>query len=564
MQARKPGKNKANGKPAIEPPPHDLDAERAVLGAVLGVCELAPILRDSIRPEQFFIDAHQWICRAILEARAPDVVTVKNWLHEIRRLEQIGGAKYLAQLLNSEATGTVESVVAYCKIIRHKWQLRVAKGEALALVAKAQTGSIGDISQAFRESAEQIERLTTAPDESIFGIWGTDESIGNLFDEPEHENWLLRDAISDTNDPAIPLGRAGFMGAGGGVGKTTALVQLGVLTAALAAGVAVADPSWCGFRVENAGAVYLCCAESDLKLMRRHLWRAFNYYDLDAEQRADTLHNMLVLPLAGKHVRLIDANGQRTDFCHRLHDRLNDLAAQTKVQWSLGLFDCLSRFGGPDTETDSASATEFVEVLESFCELPGTPTNWCTSHSSKISLADGDSNIRGVTAITDAGRFSVTMARHVANGVVGALMVCRKSNEAMHFGSRWLIQQRGDRGGTFRLASDGESAMLTESLQKKRSKPKSQASEPPQTSVRDALLATLKKADGFARSRRWLVDNTPGRATELYAEIKSLILEGLAGCDEFGKTKGAIRLVGSSAQLELTASQNSGSKVGKQ
>src|SRR5262245_48946643 len=83
-------------------PPHDLDAEAAVLSAVLLSGESFDSVNDVLAAEHFYSDANRRIYEAIIDLQSTgkpvDVVTVATWLRDRERLQQVGGTPYLAQL----------------------------------------------------------------------------------------------------------------------------------------------------------------------------------------------------------------------------------------------------------------------------------------------------------------------------------------------------------------------------------------------------------------------------------------------------------------------------------
>jgi hypothetical protein len=450
---------------------------------------------------------------------------------------------------------TREHVLEYARIVRGHWESRAALAQAHLLESQIKTGSIADIPQAFARAAEQVTQLVRRETVEL-GCWATE--LGDLSIEPERETWLLWDELS--NKPALPLGRAAMMSAAGGTGKTTSAVQLGV---SVSAGL-----PWCGFAVRTPGTVVLCCAESDRKLMARHLWRACNALSLDAEQRATALNNILVMPLAGHEVSMLRGTAgntlERSEFLTVFRNRLQKLAEYEQSQltdgaqfvYSLVVLDPLARFAGQDTESNNSAATQFAQAIETLCELPGTPTVVCTHHSSKDSIRSGRNDSRGVSGLRDAFRAVLTLTRHKAESIVGVLLECDKSNEAPHFDSRWLVQLQGDCGGCLRLATPEESAVLQESA--KRKKKTGLSAAPPMEELakvsdpRDAIIETLEKHNGKAQSRRWLVDQIRGyRATDLYDGIKDLLNDGRIITGTMGIHKQAIYLAGPEPQMVL-------------
>ncbi|MBM3979720.1 MAG: hypothetical protein FJ304_05460 [Planctomycetes bacterium] len=91
-------------------PPHDRDAERAVLG---GVLRDPPVLADVsavVGPGAFYFDAHQRIFAAAqaVAARGPlDLVTLHDELRRAKHLADAGGAAYLSDLWNAVPTGAL-------------------------------------------------------------------------------------------------------------------------------------------------------------------------------------------------------------------------------------------------------------------------------------------------------------------------------------------------------------------------------------------------------------------------------------------------------------------------
>lgn len=101
-------------------PAADLDAERAVLGAML----LAPrVIRDvQLEPADFHHPAHEAIYAAISSmaaaGRPVDAITLKDALHETGELSRVGGPGYLIDLVQSPPTAA--NVGYYATIVREK------------------------------------------------------------------------------------------------------------------------------------------------------------------------------------------------------------------------------------------------------------------------------------------------------------------------------------------------------------------------------------------------------------------------------------------------------------
>jgi replicative DNA helicase len=100
-------------------PPNDLDAEAAVLSAILLCREAVARVRDILRPEHFYSDANGRIFEVVLDLTAKgqpvDTVLVASALRDRGRFTEVGGASYLGQL--ADATPAVAHVEAHAQII---------------------------------------------------------------------------------------------------------------------------------------------------------------------------------------------------------------------------------------------------------------------------------------------------------------------------------------------------------------------------------------------------------------------------------------------------------------
>jgi replicative DNA helicase len=136
-------------------PPHDLDAEAAVLSAVM----LDPLALDKVsellRPEHFYSEAHRRIYEACVElaasGRPVDVVQVATWLRDRERLAQVGGMAYLTEVLN--AAPAIANVGAYGQTIHEKWRIRQLILTCQRVTSQGYAG-YGEAQQ-FIDSAEQ-------------------------------------------------------------------------------------------------------------------------------------------------------------------------------------------------------------------------------------------------------------------------------------------------------------------------------------------------------------------------------------------------------------------------
>jgi replicative DNA helicase len=107
-------------------PPHDLDAERSVLAAILIDAEAIIKATEILTPDSFYSRAHQLIFEAMVELfdhREPiDALTLTNQLKKQKHLSVIGGATAIADLSN--ILSTAANVGHYAQIVREHFVKR--------------------------------------------------------------------------------------------------------------------------------------------------------------------------------------------------------------------------------------------------------------------------------------------------------------------------------------------------------------------------------------------------------------------------------------------------------
>jgi replicative DNA helicase len=119
--------------------PHNLDAERSVLGAILIDNDAFNVAASVIDARAFFRDAHRRIFDrmvALAERSQPiDLVTLKEELERAGDLEEVGGPAYIASLVDGVPRAT--NVEYYAKIIKEKSTLRSLIFSANKILANA-------------------------------------------------------------------------------------------------------------------------------------------------------------------------------------------------------------------------------------------------------------------------------------------------------------------------------------------------------------------------------------------------------------------------------------------
>jgi replicative DNA helicase len=218
----------------IKVAPHSIEAEISVLGSILldknAIIEIAEILE----PDHFYHDSHKKIYEAILtlyEARDPiDAITLTEKLRTQKSLKQIGGAAYLAELVNKVPTAA--HVEHYAKIVKNlatKRQLMTAasklfemstdegmaaedlldqaESEVFSLSQKNMSKSFVAVKTVLTDSFDRLDELS----KSDGGLRGVPTGFGDL----------------DTILAGMQRSNLLILAARPGVGKTTLALNIG-------------------------------------------------------------------------------------------------------------------------------------------------------------------------------------------------------------------------------------------------------------------------------------------------------------------------------------------------
>jgi len=107
-------------------PPHSIEAEQSVLGAMLLDREAIISASEIVRAEDFYKDTHKEIFEAMEElfekGEPVDLITLEEQLKQRGTLEGVGGVEYLTDL--SSSVPSIANVHHYAKIIQEKSLLR--------------------------------------------------------------------------------------------------------------------------------------------------------------------------------------------------------------------------------------------------------------------------------------------------------------------------------------------------------------------------------------------------------------------------------------------------------
>lgn len=141
-------------------PPHDIEAEQAILGSMLIDKDAVINAIEVLKEEDFYREDNKTIYSAMLSLYARsepiDIITVKSELTQIGKFETVGGLEYLASL--PDKVPVVSNIENYIQIVEEKSILRK--------LIKASN----EISQMGYEQTEETECIMDVAEKKIFDI----------------------------------------------------------------------------------------------------------------------------------------------------------------------------------------------------------------------------------------------------------------------------------------------------------------------------------------------------------------------------------------------------------
>jgi replicative DNA helicase len=175
----------ASADTSIERPlPHNLEAERSILGAVLLDNHSLNAAVEKLRSEDFFLPQHRQIFERMIQLaekqQAIDVITLMEDLARRGELESAGGVPYLSQL--ADGLPRVTNVEHYARIVKEKSVLRNLAFSAAAIQEQALAG--GDDADVILDRAESTI-FQIAEDRVRGGLIGVKELVRDNFERLE-------------------------------------------------------------------------------------------------------------------------------------------------------------------------------------------------------------------------------------------------------------------------------------------------------------------------------------------------------------------------------------------
>lgn len=149
-------------------PPQNIEAEQAVLGAMMIKKKAIIEAQEILQPEDFYREAHRRVYDAMLKLaendEAVDLVTLTEQLRKDGELEKIGGIPFITTIAN--IVPTAANVTYHAKIVKEKAELR-------RLIDAAT-----EIAGAAYEDSQPVENIMDAAEQKILAVAGSQTANG--------------------------------------------------------------------------------------------------------------------------------------------------------------------------------------------------------------------------------------------------------------------------------------------------------------------------------------------------------------------------------------------------
>ncbi len=202
-------------------PPHNIEAEMAVLGSMLLDHEAISQAIEIINASCFYKDAHRKIFSSVVklfdENRAIDIITLIEELKKSGSLDEVGGPAYITSLASS--VPTTANFLHYAKIVKEKMLLRNLINTATQIVSDCFNSSqevdeiVDKAEQAVFDVGSKKEETRFSPIKEV--IKNSIETIDNLYQRKENVTGIatgfrdldLRTAGFQPSDLIVVAGR---------------------------------------------------------------------------------------------------------------------------------------------------------------------------------------------------------------------------------------------------------------------------------------------------------------------------------------------------------------------
>jgi replicative DNA helicase len=189
---------------ALKVPPHSIEAEQSLLGALLLDNQAFDRVADLVTGEDFYRDDHRRIWRHIAKlieaARPADVVTVSESVEASEDKDKTGGPAYLGAL--AQNTPSALNIRRYAELVRERAVQRRLAQVATGIAEEALNAGGKDVGQLLDEAESKIFQIAESGARRDQGLLEIKPVLARVFEKIDH--LYHRDNPSDVT--GVPSG----------------------------------------------------------------------------------------------------------------------------------------------------------------------------------------------------------------------------------------------------------------------------------------------------------------------------------------------------------------------
>jgi len=159
-------------------PPHDREAERAVISAAILNQEACDELLSQLRPDgsEFYADEHRRVWAAIADVRGAgelvELVAVASALSARGHLQRIGGPAALAEMV--DATPAITNAALHARRVRDLHRLR-STGYLFRRLGAEAFGDVADVGEWLQRAESAVYDAAAVAESEAAGVWYRDD-----------------------------------------------------------------------------------------------------------------------------------------------------------------------------------------------------------------------------------------------------------------------------------------------------------------------------------------------------------------------------------------------------
>ncbi len=171
--------------PYVRVPPQNIEAEMALLGAIMLRPDALYEISDQVKSDSFYAERHRIIFRTMLELFSTstpiDLLSLSNRLRERGELDHVGGASYLTELVNTAPSAA--NIKHYAEIVEKKYVMRnlIECGEDINRLGYSESDDLEELLDA---AEKRVFEVTNAPTAHRFIMLG--DELGAAWERFDH------------------------------------------------------------------------------------------------------------------------------------------------------------------------------------------------------------------------------------------------------------------------------------------------------------------------------------------------------------------------------------------